>query len=251
MTVRSSVEVEGEELTLAQFLGPDTCAPWRRFATQVSLGAVPRAGSERVFEGREIRRLLDTLENRISSSAGGGRRVLEQIVPEHIVPERIVVRRAGLSKTCADIAEFVRSESPSLLNCAAAPSVPKGAALELVRTSWNSTLQRTEYALRCHRADDCVPFLVWGEKKTSAIFAQTAGSKLPDPPKTNENGMARLVKPGQTAMLSWEHAGIRIVLPVTCLEAGGFGEFVRVRFQNASRTLRGEVVGAAMLRASL
>ena len=251
-SVRSSVEVEGEQLTLAELLEPDTCSWWRGLATRMSLGAVPRAGSERVFEGREIRRLLSTLENRISSSAGGGRRVPEQVVPEHIVPERIVVRRAGLSKTCADIAEFVRSESPSLLNCAAAPSVPKDAPLELLRTSWNSPLQRTEYALRCVRADDCVPFLVWaGERKTSAILATTAVSKPPDPSNANEGRMARLVKPGQTAILSWEHAGIRVVLPVTCLEAGGFGQFVRVRFQNASRTLRAVVVGAAMLRANL
>jgi hypothetical protein len=246
------VEVEGKELTLAQLFGPDTCARWRRFATQVNLGAVPRAGSERVFEGREIRRQMDTLENRISSSAGEGWRASERIVPEHIVPERIVVRRAGVSKTCADIAEFVRSESPSLLNCAAAPSVPKGAALELLRTSWNSRLHRTEYAFRCVQADDCVPFLVWGgEERTPAIPAWSARSMLPDPPKADENGMARLVKPGQTATLTWDHAGIRIVLPVTCLEAGGFGQLVRVRFQNASRTLRAEVVGAALLRASL
>jgi hypothetical protein len=41
------------------------------------------------------------------------------------------------------------------------------------------------------------------------------------------------------------------VLPVTCLEAGGLGQFVRIRFKNAARTLRAEIVGAGMLRASL
>jgi flagella basal body P-ring formation protein FlgA len=69
--------------------------------------------------------------------------------------------------------------------------------------------------------------------------------------KTVENGGERLVKPGQTAMLTWEQAGIRVVLPVTCLDAGGLGQFVRVRFKNAARTLWAEVIGESTLRASL
>jgi flagella basal body P-ring formation protein FlgA len=60
-----------------------------------------------------------------------------------------------------------------------------------------------------------------------------------------------LVKPGQIVTLTWDQRGIRIVLPVTCLDAGGMGQFVRVRLQNAPRVLRAEVVGQAMLRASL
>jgi flagella basal body P-ring formation protein FlgA len=59
------------------------------------------------------------------------------------------------------------------------------------------------------------------------------------------------VQRGQTAMLTWEQGGIRVVLPVTCLEAGAAGQFVLVRFQNAPRTVRAEVVGAGEVRVSL
>jgi hypothetical protein len=243
--VRSSVEAEGEKLTLADLLEPKACPRWRELAARVSLGDVPRAGSERVFDGREIRRLIDNTlgdTDPASLSTDNDKRF----------PERVVVRRAGSSRSCADIAEFLAGKNPVGLDCAAAHNIPKHATLELLKISWNSRLQRREYALRCVRAEDCVPFLVWGDGgKTSAIMAGTMASRLQDTPKTDEKTMVRLVKPGQTAILTWEHAGIRIVLPVTCLEAGGIGQFVRVRFPNASRTLRAEVTGAAALRASL
>jgi len=51
-------------------------------------------------------------------------------------------------------------------------------------------------------------------------------------------------------MLTWEQAGLRMVLR-NLPEAGGLGQFVRVRFKNAPGTLRAEVVGAGSVRASL
>jgi len=101
--------------------------------------------------------------------------------------------------------------------------------------------------------------LVWTrEENTSAAYVAEARSKsilhsrnIDSVAKTTGSGAERLVKPGQTATLTWEQAGLRIVLPVTCLDAGGLGEFVRVRFKNAARILRAEVMGKATLRASL
>jgi flagella basal body P-ring formation protein FlgA len=59
------------------------------------------------------------------------------------------------------------------------------------------------------------------------------------------------VKRGQTATLTWDEAGIRVVLPVICLEAGRIGQSVLVRLENGTRTLRAEVVGTRAVRASL
>jgi flagella basal body P-ring formation protein FlgA len=64
-------------------------------------------------------------------------------------------------------------------------------------------------------------------------------------------GTGQLIKPGQTATLTWEQSGIRVVLPVTCLDGGGLGQLVRIRFKNGAQTLRAEVVGAGSLRAGL
>lgn len=259
VTVEGRVEAGPGALTLADLLGAGTCPQWRQAAQQVNLGAAPRAGSERVFDGHQIRPLLEELE-------GGGERLRE--VADAQIPERIVVKRAGAMKSCAEIASFVagaaRAEDVASapagwqkdLNCAAARAIPEDAALELTKAAWNAARERWEFALRCVRPEHCVPFLVWAGLEEA--FQSGAVERLASyPARSNrvteevEGLGARLVKPGQTATLTWDEAGIRIVLPVTCLEGGGLGQFVRVRFKNTPRTLRAEVVGAGLLRASL
>jgi hypothetical protein len=258
VTVEARVEAGPGALTLANLLGPGTCLRWRRAAERVNLGAAPRAGSERVFDGRQVRRLLEELE-------AGGVRLQEAGSVQ--VPERIVVKRAGATKSCAEIARFVagaaRAEdmagAPAQwqkdLDCAAARGIPEGAALELTKTAWNAVRERWEFALRCVRPEDCVPFLVWADlEKAPQSGAARRLASYARPKKAMEEAESagtRLVKPGQTATLTWDEAGIRIVLPVTCLDGGGLGQFVRVRFKNTPRTLRAEVVGAGLLRASL
>ncbi|MGA9543183.1 MAG: hypothetical protein WBQ85_06430 [Candidatus Sulfotelmatobacter sp.] len=253
VAVESSVEAGQGQLTLADLLGPGTCSQVREAAAAVSLGAAPRPGSIRVFEGRRIRALLEELVNGGTVDAREASRTL--------VPERIVVQPAGAMKSCAELAGFLASASPGQdrqtnLDCAAARSIPQSASLELTRTAWNAALQRREFALRCARPEDCVPFLVWtDERKKSGGSLRRTGFR-PGPSaealaKPGASGGALLIKPGQTAILTWDQGGIRVVLPVTCLDAGGLGQFVRVRFKNAAGTLRAEVLGDGTLRASL
>lgn len=204
------------------------------------------------------------------------------------IPGHIVIRRAGPIKSCAEIAGFISSTVPSSsdlssrdlsaidsssidsaqtlsndrfelqeLNCAAARNIPAGSSLELLKSSWNARLQRREFALRCARPQDCVPFLVWEAvpKRASAAGVDQSfsgrASSGPAPQGPTARMERQLVKSGQTAMLTWEQGGIRVILPVTCLEAGGLGQYVRVRFKNAARTLRAEIVGAGAVRVSL
>jgi hypothetical protein len=254
VVVPASVEAGQGELTLADLVGRGSCPEVREAAAQVSLGTAPRAGSVRVFDGREVRRQLEELAS-AGLSAGKPRSMQ--------VPERIVVKRAGATKSCAEIARFVAStaaqEGVSVgrrwredVNCAAAGDIPEEAALEVTKTTWNAALRRWEFALRCSRSGDCVPFLVWthdGGPNLSRVANGRGDGR--EGPKASAVGTERLVGPGQTATLTWEQGGIRVVLPVTCLDAGGAGQFVRVRFKNGTRILRAEVVGKAMLRASL
>ena len=195
------------------------------------------------------------------------------------VPECIAVQRNLETKSCAEIFRFIAeagpawnlASSPSLrrenLNCAAARGISEDAPLELMKTSWNAGLRRWEFTLRCTKPADCVPFLIWAREekllpaKISEVQSGTGRDQTLEkdsfPRKTQASakkggsGAERLVKLGQTATLTWEQAGLRIVLPVTCLDAGGLGQFVRVRFKNGARILRAEVVGRATLRASL
>ena len=266
VAVEASVEIAQGELTLADLLTRNSCPQWREAAAQVSLGAAPRGGSARVLDGRRVRLLLEGLGNN-----------LDQKVEEAgsmQIPERIVVQRAGAVKSCSAIAGFLAGATSAQMagapsrwqekvDCAAARGIPETAALELAKATWNAALQRWEFALRCARPEDCIPFLVWvQEEKTSPVEVDARsggawGSAFRFEPsvrtlaKAGENAAERLVKRGQTAMLTWEQAGIRVVVPVTCLEAGGLGQFVRVRFKSTARTLLAEVVGAGTLRASL
>jgi hypothetical protein len=231
---------------------------------------VPRLGSERVFDGVRIRYLLDSLRDRVAELTDNQNKAVPKDDREkekddnykdsdQRIPERIVVRNRDAVKSCAEIAGFVASGAGSeTLDCAAAGGVPEESSLELLKAGWNPRLARREYQLRCSKPEDCVPFLVWSIADRASPGANGTGSggsfvrpRLQNAALSLPASAALLVKRGQTAMLTWEGAGIRVVAPVTCLEGGGLGQFVRVRFQNASQILRAEVTGAGSLRATL
>jgi hypothetical protein len=258
IAVIPSIRVGPGELTLADLLEPKACPHLRQLAAQMNLGAAPRAGSERVFEGREVGRLIDGLEEAGQSESDDRYQERYKTDDERRIPARIVVRRQGATKSCAEIAEIIAlalapSAGSGALDCAAARGIPQASSLELLKTDWNLRLRRWEYRLRCARAEDCVPFLVWrdeglsGDGKKSTAVAGLAPQKL----QAGGSVTVRLVKRGQSATLTWDQGGIRIVLPVTCLDEGELGQFVRVRLPSAGRTLRAEVVGEGTLRAQL
>ena len=258
VTFQAHVEVRREEIALADLMAGNTCPPLRAAAVRISLGAAPRAGSLRVFTGDEIRRRVETLAGGVAGEWMTG-------IP---IPERIAVRREATRMSCSGIARFLAEESSlggiagdarqweNEIDCAGARAVPGEAQLELTRSGWNPALQRWEFAVRCAHAEQCIPFLVWRRavKDASGKLVSLSGMRPASfggasPGRGGE--VERLVKPGQTATLSWDEGGIRIVLPVTCLDAGGAGQMVRVRFKNTLRILRAEVLGDGTLRARL
>jgi hypothetical protein len=240
--LRESVEVGPGKLTLADVLLPGNCPTLYGAAARVNLGEAPREGTERVLDGPETWSRLEQLARGLSGVGG--------IFP--VVPERIVVRLAGTGMPCSEVSSFLAGNLRGFsrevkrqdgLHCEAARNVAAGAALSLTKTSWNPLLRRWEFFLRCQHPGDCLPFLVWlAAESDGATFPAPAGGIQAEDP---------VVKRGQTAMLTWDQAGIRVVVPVTCLEAGGIGQSIRVRLENAARTLRAEVVGAGALRVSL
>jgi hypothetical protein len=265
VAVEGSVDAGPGELTLADLLTQDTCVQLRSEAARVSLGAAPQSGSVRILDGRAVRQQLEVLAGAVGSV---GKTVGMS------VPERIVVKRRGETKSCAEIASFVAGAATAEvmakvpnrwredLDCAAARGIPEETPLALAKSTWNRTLERWEFALGCARPGDCVPFLVWiHEPKTSVTGTAGSHSGAARPVDVSGETPARwrpavsraerLVAPGETATLTWDQAGIRVVLPVTCLDAGALGQFVRVQLKNAARILRAEVVGAGTLRASL
>jgi Chaperone for flagella basal body P-ring formation len=252
LRVKDSVQVTGSELTLADLLSADACAPVRAMAAGITLGSAPLTGSRRVLERLQVQAWLEDL-----ASASG----LKQEAVEN-VPVRIVVRRGGAKKSCAAIADLARRsllQAGDLklenLNCAAAQSVPDSARLELTKSAWNPALQRWEFSLRCTRTEDCVPFLVWAPAITNAgtYHSESAVLNLSSPSKSSaaDGANQRLIKAGQTATLRWDQGGICVVLPVICLDGGALGQTVRVQIRNAGRILRAQILSDGTLRAGL
>ncbi len=264
--VKSHVEAAPGKLTLADLLAPGACRPLRLVAERVGMGAAPSKGSVRVLDGRDIDSRLAALAKETGVEVA---RVAKgtTLAPAR-VPERIVIRQAGAVKSCAEVAGFLNASDSAReiagdpmrwrdqIDCAALPVISEDTALELVKTSRNQALRRWEFGLRCARPEACVPFLLWArERKIPVAPGEWNGAGLSreksDSARLGTGSRLRLVAPGQTATLTWDERGIRIVLPVTCLDGGALGEFVRVRFKNAPRILRAEVMADGMLRAAL
>lgn len=259
--VKAYVEVEGGELTLANLLSPNTCSRLQTMAARVSLGVAPLRGTVRVLRRSQVRSLLEGL----AAASGMSDEMVSQVPAQIEVPAQIIVQRAGATKSCAAIADFARRSSTQTsdrsfslenFNCAAAQSIPEDAPLELTKTSWNAALQRWEFSLRCTRAEECVPFMVWARARSAGHNYDSESSAMRLASLGESSGAyaavsERLIKPGQTATLRWDERGIRIVLPVTCLDGGGLGQTVRVRFKNAGRILRAEILSDGTLRAGL
>ena len=166
--------------------------------------------------------------------------------------------RESVPRTCDDIAAVIakavdRSESrpglisPGDLDCRAAADVPARAPLEWQKTFWDPRLETWEFSLRCQRRSQCVPFLVRVRRDSQAKWNHLLGARTG--PEANSgrveilrDASAFAIRPGQTAELVWEQSGIRIAVPVTCLDAGRIGDAVRVRTREA---------GGAILRAQV
>lgn len=245
----------GSELNLSDLLAGESCASLRSIFSQINLGRAPRPGRVRVLTAEKIRALVG---NRFDRQELYG-------AMRGPIPERILVRRRAEVKSCPEIAGAILDHSsdalpggisPENFDCAAA-RIPQEASFEVTKTAWDPLLQRWEFVLRCGKAQECVPFLVWarqtmrprGSSETNEGESGNSRSERRESALPAPAGGGYLVKRGQTAILRWDGGGIRVALPVTCLEDGAPGERVRVRFRNAAQVLRAEILGDGTLRA--
>jgi hypothetical protein len=245
--VMVNVEAAGEQLNLADLLAPEACPGLRKAAARISLGAVPRGKLERVLDGQQVRGIFADL-------AGGNRELAE--LAGIAIPQRIAVQHAGAKKSCAEAALLVAGGNRQWqeeMDCSGLPRIPEDTPLEITRNFWDAALRRWEFSLRCAQPLDCVPFLLWvrpGQAASALSPGFSAPTLEPSPPPAPAQTLASppLIQRGQTAILTWADAGIRIVAPVLCLDAGRLGDLVRVRFKDGQRILRAEVMGSGRVR---
>jgi hypothetical protein len=263
VTVQATVELSGEELSLADLLAPGSCQTLSRAAARVHLGRTPLAGSVRVLPGNEVRDLLQKITSRGTALT----------VPAQSVPERIVVRRAGARASCADIGDQILPAPDSVplrvTECGAEGRIAREAPLELTRRVWPA-LGSWEVSARCVHPSDCVPFLVrmrgsegrptGGHHPEQGAVAKTIPTKM----ITAETITARsasvaggapssapampVVRAGESVALVWDQDGIRLLVPVICLDRGKVGQTVQARLAHG-QVVRAVVVSAGRLRA--
>lgn len=242
--VRSEVEISSAEYSLADLLGPDACPALSRAAARMRLGRSPLAGSPRVFVGEELRTQLDKIMRRDPGLRGGSVQV----------PERVIVRAAGERISCGEIwrqlAGLSSNESYALA-CGGAERVARNAGFEIVRRSWDPAQENWNVVARCRRPGDCVPFLL----RVRGAAASKVGMERLKPERRAARAALdaagpreMVVRPGQRAILLWEQNGIRLTIPVICLDGGAKGETVQARVRSGGRTLRAVVVDAETLR---
>jgi hypothetical protein len=102
--------------------------------------------------------------------------------------------------------------------------------------------------LRCHDNHECLPFYVLVHDSKAITRLQLASGQRP---LIEADSLPRVVRGGDSAILTLENADSRISLPVICLQNGVRGQRIRVASKDHRRFFEGEVVGTGVLKGSL
>ncbi len=245
-TVKKAVEISGGAVYLSDLLAPDACPLLAGRAARVSLGKAPLPGSARVLAGDDVRAGLERV-------ARGERRLQEGIFE---VPERVVVRAAARRASCGEIWAGLATglkQQPGEVTCGGADRIASKVLLEPLRKSWDATLRSWNLVAGCRTPAECVPFLV----RVPESPALGPGAEAANPAWRLRRAVSGLrpkhelvIRPGEGATLLWEERGIRLEIPVVCLDGGAKGETVRARVRgHGGRMLRAIVMDSGRLRA--
>lgn len=98
--------------------------------------------------------------------------------------------------------------------------------------------------LDCASRRDCLPFHVLLRAPAVDLNAQPTGKAPPNLPRTK----SLVAHSGDHALLVEERSGLRLKVPVVCLQSGGLGDQVRVRNLATQRILVATVAGKNLVR---
>jgi hypothetical protein len=135
-------------------------------------------------------------------------------------------------------------------------SPPPQAALRVTSCRWDALQQELQCYLRCSAAPACRPFVAMIHPRKTEAVAALRTLALGEPSSRNPvlGGLPRkvapealLVKTGERARLELAGPGIRIKLPVVCLERGILGQQVRARAVGETKVFLARVIGPGLL----
>jgi len=248
-----SAEVHQEMIRLADLLPPATPPNLRQVAVQILLGRAPQPGSLRLLSREQVEQRLSEsglppsscflIPAQITVRRGGRALTQEQIRP---VIARALAQRAGRS-------EELLSQQPLTLP-SPAPLISETAELKIFQAHWDAARHQLEFLLRCSRRSDCAPFLVVVPLRADPLpTASGLKDQRPVPPPLPFPANRKpvfLARAGQPATLILERRGVRMTLPVVCLERGISGQQIRVRARSGRPIFHAEIVGPGQLHAS-
>ena len=198
-------------------------------------------------------------QNQTNTGAQGGALATGTYVPSHAEiwhTIRVDLRNRGLNDE--DL------PSPENVDYAGVVPVKAGGSLEVSSIAQELALHYWQFRLRCNPVRACLPFFVrvrWHEQPSGQL-----GHKLSSLPKLArpsayavpsgaandlESAQPLLVRAGQPARLLMEGAGMRISVPVICLERGAKGQQIRARSRESGLVFRARVTAEGVLAVSL
>ncbi len=249
-------EVQGNVIRLADLLAVSAPQDLKASAEKIELGRAPQPGTTRVLEGDQIARRLSAYSD----------------LPDFLIAPQVTVTRAGwpLNETSIwnAVARFLtdrgwkQDEVPGrdvLRWPSGIRSATDNPKLEITHLGSNLTEQRLQFRARCVDPSACGTFLIEaivpsGSVKSwrSTMNSTAAKSAIRTHAYPSTRGVVHELVPaasGKRALLILESQGVRVSLPVVCLQRGTLGQTIRVREWGGHRIYRAEVVGTALLRA--
>jgi hypothetical protein len=254
--LRKNAEVRGAIIHLSDLLPAAAPAALRRASAALALGRAPQPGTLRVLRAGQIARRL-----------AGKANLLGQIS----WPDQITVRRRGWpirQENVRDaVAHFLQErewdqngglDMQRLKWTSDFAALKPNPALEVAGAAWDSLRHVLRLRLRCAEQALCGSFLVqwlvpqaqealWRRRLSEpSAFATNRGAPQAPPSKTLSG--PPLTQPGDAAMLILESGGIRISLPVVCLQRGVLRQQIRARDASSHRIFQAQVIGTDLLR---
>jgi len=251
--LRDAIEVKQKRVWLSDLLPADAPAALQQISAAIQLCPAPEPGSTRILSAEQV-----------TSKLVGQMDVRRQLT----IPSLITVRYAGWPITDAMVRIAI---SKFLREMGVERDLPDGARLEWLQPfaaneehprlkvmglEWDNRQQAVEARLRCATRASCSRFLVRVDlpapiaNEWHRLLKAGTGLNSPGAVATVTAGMV-LAEKGKPAILILDDGGMRISLPVICLQRGVLNQHIRVIDTKSRRVFRAEVVGAGELHATL
>ena len=247
LLLRTEVEVRRNIVYLSDLLPGDMSFELAVSARRIQIAHAPQIGSDSSIPRATILERLAAFPDLASRLK---------------VPEQVVVRRhgyeIGADAITLALTSFFSQQGwdvtlPGNARLAAAESVTPHPALEVSGYNWDYRTHQMQFRVRCRNSHECQSFLVGVALPRRP---RPTGEESRPKAKLDRHMLQRtslgpvLAEAGKPATLLVEGDGIRLTLPVLCLDRGRISESVRARDRVHRRQFTAIVIGPHLLRAN-